>query len=1107
MVIPSFMYEKHIDRHRENSESYEVEYQCLCGDVFSLIGAFRAHVQFCDKKGILPPHWGFLQKNFKIQDVTPIENCYGNEDTLTPELNSVTNITGDSQNFSKINSCRSNEHKIEDKEMLIEAGNSIKSDEKKGSLALVCHKNDVDVRNSSPKFTEIHILNNTKFDNKLIENSQKNDKDLDKIEDKCCASSTTSTNLGENNLPEIFNESSVHNEEKAVKTTKEDRNGKEVKEADVEVPKIFYDHIPCDHLGYLKTQGPEIFHKESASFEQKDASSLQNVDSQKLIMELDEKTGLMIPRKVNVNVSEEEDNSNIKENACEIDTEYFNCDDLFSKIHSNSKGKIKLGSSFFTCPFCIVLFPKHSSTFQQFRLHLEYYHTDAALNITVPSNEPCGEETNKIKTNNPTKDEKKRLSNMSFVKTQSASNIRKKSVGKKKKCPKLDSRNLETEDCLLENKQEVENTDQNEELRCKENKLYDESEKENITKEANLIVEKSNSRNNIYWTVKLSVKNNDLVEDENSELEKDNNITTCVDDECVDGSKNMRSDNAKVQETRANPANLNTVAVMQKVDCDNSKKFIFGLKNMSSGQNCDLMSEEKENGRSLRKDRADSLASLSKIEKNENFATNREKSDKIVKEVNASDFPGKKTEQTASDFDDDWENSKDSSWSNISDVELIAHQEEKIDLNYDFLARPKVVEKSRRESEVWSEFYESLQLAEKFKKSKKKELQSNGEANKKSPTLKDYSAKRIVKKPKRYRESSESECSFDENENSGSEAEFTIANQETENSKVNDQNNVQQDKRDKLLGKLKNVDQKLVDYLFDLITKKEKCLELYKKHTNFRVNRYSQDLRSYRKKILNGIKLRGRPLKLVRYQEVAKRDQAGAEKLEVFKRIGFQRSLKKNQDNKSSEKKRGRPRKILESAKLKERRRSDKEVNFIEKNFEREENGNSLSKRRRKLSSKLQYYKKINFSDEKDDFSSGQVITSKTTDSSKKFTCAVCKEVFPELNEFREHVVVHRLEENIYQCMECGECFVVRPSLEKHLHAFHKIKNTDRYITENQCCNPNREQVEPEAEILKENQCKVCKDQFERAIDLTKHFRIHGMAFLKEFKKDAKIKL
>lgn len=121
------------------------------------------------------------------------------------------------------------------------------------------------------------------------------------------------------------------------------------------------------------------------------------------------------------------------------------------------------------------------------------------------------------------------------------------------------------------------------------------------------------------------------------------------------------------------------------------------------------------------------------------------------------------------------------------------------------------------------------------------------------------------------------------------------------------------------------------------------------------------------------------------------------------------------------------------------------------------------------------------------------------------YHCILCPYESEKREEFHSHIVSHRDVSTSYQCMECGECFVVKPSLVKHLHYFHKILNTDEYFEKNDCF--DRGAVKELSEIMRlapgetkgpveENQCRVCLKKFEDNLELSKHFRVHGMAFL-----------
>lgn len=126
------------------------------------------------------------------------------------------------------------------------------------------------------------------------------------------------------------------------------------------------------------------------------------------------------------------------------------------------------------------------------------------------------------------------------------------------------------------------------------------------------------------------------------------------------------------------------------------------------------------------------------------------------------------------------------------------------------------------------------------------------------------------------------------------------------------------------------------------------------------------------------------------------------------------------------------------------------------------------------------------------------------------YACKICDYRNTSRNIFQEHIVGHRHVSTAYQCMECGECFLVKPSLVKHLRYFHQIADTDSYLTENECCDQeavtelvasiNRVPADRDAVIpkepLNENQCRVCRLQCDNEQELNKHFRVHGMAFI-----------
>lgn len=121
----------------------------------------------------------------------------------------------------------------------------------------------------------------------------------------------------------------------------------------------------------------------------------------------------------------------------------------------------------------------------------------------------------------------------------------------------------------------------------------------------------------------------------------------------------------------------------------------------------------------------------------------------------------------------------------------------------------------------------------------------------------------------------------------------------------------------------------------------------------------------------------------------------------------------------------------------------------------------------------------------------------------KIYSCSLCDYTGEIKNKFHEHIITHRNISTAYQCMECGECFVVKPSLAKHLLHCHHINDIDLYLKENNCYDANAVKELTDHILLgatktqlKENQCSVCFKQFNHDFELKKHIRVHGRAFL-----------
>lgn len=129
-------------------------------------------------------------------------------------------------------------------------------------------------------------------------------------------------------------------------------------------------------------------------------------------------------------------------------------------------------------------------------------------------------------------------------------------------------------------------------------------------------------------------------------------------------------------------------------------------------------------------------------------------------------------------------------------------------------------------------------------------------------------------------------------------------------------------------------------------------------------------------------------------------------------------------------------------------------------------------------------------------FACGQVMA--VTDNSSGWLCCKCQFTTDSVEDFHNHVILHRTDPDDFQCLECGLCFVVQPSLEKHLLFQHQIKDIKEYIAKNNVC----DRIKQESDKTNENQCCVCYEIFDSKLRLDLHFRTHGMAFLSKNKRD-----
>ncbi|XP_029159345.1 uncharacterized protein LOC114931463 isoform X2 [Nylanderia fulva] len=119
-------------------------------------------------------------------------------------------------------------------------------------------------------------------------------------------------------------------------------------------------------------------------------------------------------------------------------------------------------------------------------------------------------------------------------------------------------------------------------------------------------------------------------------------------------------------------------------------------------------------------------------------------------------------------------------------------------------------------------------------------------------------------------------------------------------------------------------------------------------------------------------------------------------------------------------------------------------------------------------------------------------------DGEGNFKCKKCDQRCTDMSDLREHIAAnHRLKGRYLICLECGENFVVAPSLQMHLKAFHGIEDPINYMNQNPSYAPGIDgDSEAEGKTTVANQCYVCMAVFEDKAAVDKHLRVHGMAFL-----------
>ncbi|XP_015437605.1 PREDICTED: uncharacterized protein LOC107192782 [Dufourea novaeangliae] len=158
------------------------------------------------------------------------------------------------------------------------------------------------------------------------------------------------------------------------------------------------------------------------------------------------------------------------------------------------------------------------------------------------------------------------------------------------------------------------------------------------------------------------------------------------------------------------------------------------------------------------------------------------------------------------------------------------------------------------------------------------------------------------------------------------------------------------------------------------------------------------------------------------------------------------------------------------------------------------ENVSSNSKRRRRWTpKKYSEGRNSNFA------GVGLCVTQQTAeDSEGNFRCKKCDQRCSNMTHLREHIAsAHRIRGRYLICLECGDNFVVAPSLQMHLKAFHGIDDPIAYMARNTSYAPDSiDDLDVEGKVIEANQCHVCMAVFEDKAAVDKHLRVHGMAFL-----------
>ncbi|CAH0766639.1 unnamed protein product [Diatraea saccharalis] len=175
----------------------------------------------------------------------------------------------------------------------------------------------------------------------------------------------------------------------------------------------------------------------------------------------------------------------------------------------------------------------------------------------------------------------------------------------------------------------------------------------------------------------------------------------------------------------------------------------------------------------------------------------------------------------------------------------------------------------------------------------------------------------------------------------------------------------------------------------------------------------------------------------------------------------------------------------------------DGEVKLIKTDLITRRNKNRIRKSAK--NSRVRKRKHANNHKHKNPTITGNISREDTTIPQAEFICIKCRHECESKEDLEDHIRDHRDPCMEYQCLECGECFIVKPSFSTHLLINHGISDVDDYIEKKKCYNDVAFIVNQDKDVdmpLDENQCRICREKFDDPDDLEKHFRVHGMAFL-----------